>query len=46
MLGRLLAGEVGLAIMTELRGASNAKTKREPGWRPAHPSWQEGFAVA
>ena len=26
--------------------ASNAKAKRELGWRPAHPSWQQGFAAA
>src|SRR5918996_297500 len=43
---RLLAGEMGVAMMTELRGASNAKAKRELGWRPAHPSWREGFARA
>jgi nucleoside-diphosphate-sugar epimerase len=44
--GRLFAGEVGVVMMTELRGASNAKAKRELGWRPAHPSWREGFVVA
>jgi hypothetical protein len=32
--------------MTELRGASNAKVKRELGWRPAYPTWREGFKVA
>jgi nucleoside-diphosphate-sugar epimerase len=42
--GRLLTGEVGVAMMTELRGASNAKAKRELGWQPAHPSWRQGFA--
>jgi hypothetical protein len=31
--------------MTEARGASNAKAKRELGWSPAHPSWREGFAA-
>jgi hypothetical protein len=30
-------------MMTELRGASNAKAKRELGWRPAHPSWRQGL---
>ena len=30
-------------MMTEARGASNAKAKRELAWRPAHPSWREGF---
>jgi nucleoside-diphosphate-sugar epimerase len=43
---RLLAGEAGVVMMTELRGASNAKAKRELGWRPAHPSWRQGFAAA
>ena len=41
--GRLLAGEVGVVMMTELRGASNAKAKCELGWRPAHPSWRQGL---
>jgi nucleoside-diphosphate-sugar epimerase len=44
--GRLAAGEPGVVMMTELRGASNAKAKRELGWRPAHASWREGFAAA
>jgi hypothetical protein len=43
--GRLFAGEVGVVMMTELRGASNAKAKRELGWAPAHPSWRQGFLV-
>jgi nucleoside-diphosphate-sugar epimerase len=43
-LGRLLAGEAAAVMMTEVRGASNAKAKRELGWTPAHPSWREGFA--
>lgn len=42
--GRLLAGEVAAVMMTEVRGASNAKAKRELGWRPAHASWRDGFA--
>jgi nucleoside-diphosphate-sugar epimerase len=33
-------------MMTEIRGASNAKAKRELGWEPAHPSWREGFRAA
>jgi nucleoside-diphosphate-sugar epimerase len=41
--GRLLTGEVGDVMMNELRGASNAKAKRELGWTPAHSSWREGF---
>jgi nucleoside-diphosphate-sugar epimerase len=44
--GRLFAGEAGVVMMTEIRGASNAKAKRELGWRPAHPSWRQGLAAA
>jgi nucleoside-diphosphate-sugar epimerase len=44
--GRLFAGEAGMVAMTDARGASNAKAKRELGWRPAHPSWRQGFAAA
>jgi nucleoside-diphosphate-sugar epimerase len=43
--GRLAAGEAGVVLMTELRGASNAKAKGELGWRPAHPTWRESIAV-
>jgi nucleoside-diphosphate-sugar epimerase len=43
-LGRLLAGEPLTVMMTEVRGASNAKAKRELGWQPRHPSWRQGFA--
>ena len=42
--GRLLAGEVATMMMTEVRGASNEKAKRELGWRPRHPSWRMGLA--
>jgi nucleoside-diphosphate-sugar epimerase len=42
-LGRMLAGEAVAVMMTEVRGASNAKAKRELGWEPKHPSWREGF---
>lgn len=41
--GRLLTGEIGAVMMTELRGASNAKARRELGWSPSHPSWRDGF---
>jgi nucleoside-diphosphate-sugar epimerase len=44
-IGRLFAGEAGVVLMTGLRGASNAKANRELGWRPAHPSWRQGFAA-
>ena len=43
-LGRIAAGESGVVMMTEMRGASNEKAKRELGWAPRHPSWREGFA--
>ena len=33
-------------MMTEVRGASNAKAKRELGWLPAHSFWRDGFADA
>jgi nucleoside-diphosphate-sugar epimerase len=45
-LARLLAGEVGVVLMTEARGASNAKAKRELGWTPEHPTWRLGFREA
>jgi 2-alkyl-3-oxoalkanoate reductase len=44
-LGRLAAGEAVVTMMTEARGASNAKAKRELGWRPRYPSWRQGFAT-
>jgi len=44
--GRLFAGEAGVEMMTELRGASNAKAKQELGWFPAHASWRQGFEAA
>ena len=43
--GRLLAGEAGAVMMTETRGASNAKAKRDLGWEPRHPSWRAGIAA-
>jgi nucleoside-diphosphate-sugar epimerase len=39
-LGRLIGGEPVVQMMTELRGASNEKAKRELGWNPAHPTWR------
>jgi nucleoside-diphosphate-sugar epimerase len=45
-IARLFAGEAGVVMMTDIRGASNAKAKRELEWRPAHPSWRQGFAEA
>ena len=45
-IGRLFAGEAGLVMMTELRGGSNARAKRDLAWQPAHPSWRSGFTAA
>ncbi|GAA5129712.1 NAD-dependent epimerase/dehydratase family protein [Pseudonocardia adelaidensis] len=42
-LARPLAGEVVVRWMTEGRGASNEKAKRELDWRPAWASWRDGF---
>ncbi len=41
--GRLLAGEGMTIMMTEVRGASNEKAKRELGWELRYPSWRLGF---
>jgi nucleoside-diphosphate-sugar epimerase len=45
-LARLATGESGVVLMTEARGASNAKAKRELGWTPRYPSWRQGFVAA
>jgi nucleoside-diphosphate-sugar epimerase len=45
-IGRLFAGQAGVVMMTDVRGASNAKAKRELAWSPAHTSWRQGFAAA
>jgi nucleoside-diphosphate-sugar epimerase len=42
-LGRAMAGSVASRWMTEARGSSNEKAKRELAWQPAWPSWREGF---
>ena len=42
-LGRLAVGEAGVSMMTRIHGSSNAKAKRELGWRPIHPSWREAL---
>ncbi|MBB5786661.1 NAD-dependent epimerase/dehydratase family protein [Jiangella mangrovi] len=42
-LARPLIGDFGVAFMTTLRGSSNAKARRELGWKPEHPSWRQGF---
>jgi nucleoside-diphosphate-sugar epimerase len=42
-LARPLAGKTAVTMMMEGRGFSNAKAKRELGWRLRHPSWRQGF---
>jgi nucleoside-diphosphate-sugar epimerase len=42
-LARILAGEPAVIMMTEGRGFSNAKAKRELGWQLRYPSWRQGF---
>jgi nucleoside-diphosphate-sugar epimerase len=42
-LGRLAIGEVGISMMTQIRGATNAKAKHELGWEPSFRSWRDGF---
>jgi nucleoside-diphosphate-sugar epimerase len=46
LLARLVGGKAAAEMSTSLRGASNAKAKRELGWQPAHPSWRQGFPEA
>jgi len=43
-IGRLVAGEHLVAMMTEIRAGSNEKAKHDLAWEPAHPSWRQGFA--
>ena len=45
-LARLFAGDVAVMMGTEVRGASNAKAKRDLGWTPRYPSWRQGFFAA
>jgi 2-alkyl-3-oxoalkanoate reductase len=43
-LGELMIGKAGVSMMTQIRGCSNAKAKRELNWAPIYPSWRIGFA--
>jgi nucleoside-diphosphate-sugar epimerase len=43
-LGELTIGKAGVTIMTQIRGCSNAKAKRDLNWAPIYPSWRIGFA--
>ena len=42
-LGKVAIGDGGVSMMTQIRGGSNAKAKREFGWQPIYPSWRRGF---
>jgi nucleoside-diphosphate-sugar epimerase len=43
--GRIAAGEVGVSMMTQIRGISNEKAKREFGWQPRYADYREGFRM-
>ncbi|HEY7223986.1 MAG TPA: NAD(P)-dependent oxidoreductase [Micromonosporaceae bacterium] len=43
---RLVAGSDAVAMISDCRGASNAKARRELGWVPRYSSWREGFPAA
>ncbi len=45
-LARLFGGKMAVSFGTQLRGASNAKAKRELGWQPRYASWRRGFREA
>lgn len=45
-LARVVAGPFAAAFATQLRGASNAKARRELAWEPRYPSWRHGFREA
>ncbi|GAB3410973.1 NAD-dependent epimerase/dehydratase family protein [Flindersiella endophytica] len=45
LLARAMVGEFGVAFMTRLRGADNARARLELDWRPRHASWRDGFAA-
>ena len=42
-LGRLIMGEVGISMMTRMRGASNRKARTELAWNPRYATWRDGF---
>jgi nucleoside-diphosphate-sugar epimerase len=42
-LARLMAGEVAVSMLTQTRGSSNARAKRELGWQLRWRSWRDGF---
>ncbi len=46
LLALLVAGRVAVIVMTEQRGAVNAKAKAELGWEPGWTTWRKGFREA
>ncbi len=42
-LARPIAGAVGVTMLTQMRGSSNAKAKRELGWEPRWRTWRDGM---
>jgi nucleoside-diphosphate-sugar epimerase len=44
-LARLVGGKAAVVVGTQVRGASNAKAKRELGWTPRYATWRTGFAA-
>ncbi|MGH3735612.1 MAG: NAD-dependent epimerase/dehydratase family protein [Micromonosporaceae bacterium] len=44
-LARLVAGDAAYYLMNHARGGTNARAKRELGFRPGYPSWRDGFAT-
>ena len=42
-LGGLLAGQLVVSLMTQVRGSVNEKAKQELGWAPQYASWRDGF---
>ena len=43
LVARIAAGSVAAGLLTDGRGASNTKAKRELGWSPSHATWRAGF---
>jgi 2-alkyl-3-oxoalkanoate reductase len=41
--GELIIGKAGVVMMTQIRGCSNAKAKRDLNWTPRYASWRKGF---
>jgi nucleoside-diphosphate-sugar epimerase len=42
-LGEVIIGKEGVMMMTQIRGCSNAKAKRDLHWAPKYASWRQGF---